>query len=554
MNYPRLQGLDGDKLNGHLQSIMYSHKLSRRFAMQAALGGGAFFLLPQIARAAENLGHDGKQQPFSFDLLTQQARKLAGHAYRPPVIEEAEILEQVDFDRHNEIRFHEGRELWDDHSAPSRARFFFPGRYFKQPVHIHTLENGLATEIPFSLELFDIPKDNPARRLSRTEGFAGFSVMDAKTRRDWMAFLGASYWRTAGYSGQFGLSARGIAVDTAIPDGPEEFPLFTHFWLEPETEHGMTTYALLDGPRVAGAYRIVSRRGKGVMQEITARIFVRDAIERLGVAPLTSMFWFGKNTPRISPDWRPEVHDSDGLEILTSGGERIWRPLNNPPHTMANTFAAPSVKGFGLMQRERNFDQYQDDGVFYDKRASAWVVPQGDWGDGTVTLVELRTDDEIHDNIVAFWQPAGPAKAGDEYELSYTLSWLKDSPLRGTTGDFTAIRIGAGGIPGQPRPEEVVKIVCDFTPHSLGPDDKPRFEITASRGVISNDAVYPIVGGQNWRAMFDLSFGGPEGLVARDDSPIDLRAFVAKGGEAVTETLLLQLFPTQLRSLLSSRA
>ncbi|UFS66812.1 OpgD/OpgG family glucan biosynthesis protein [Paracoccus denitrificans] len=532
---------------------MYSQKLLRRTLLQTALGGGAFFLLPGIARAAGGAAGDAEQAAFSFELLTERARELAQQAYQPPEIEEASILEEVDYDRHNEIRFRKDRALWGDGTASSQARFFFPGRYFKQPVHLYALDGGMATEIPFSLDLFDIPSDNPARRLSKTEGFAGFSVMDAETERDWMAFLGASYWRTSGYSGQFGLSARGLAIDTAIPDGPEEFPLFTHFWLEPETESGMTTYALLDSPRATGAYRIVSRRGEGVVQEITARIFMRDPVERLGIAPLTSMYWFGKNTPHVAPDWRPEVHDSDGLEILTHTGERIWRPLNNPPHTMANTFTAPSVKGFGLMQRERNFEQYQDDGVFYEKRASAWIAPSEDWGDGAVTLVELSTDDEIHDNIVAFWQPAAPARRGDEYELSYTLSWLKDGPLTGTTGQFAAVRIGAGGVPGQPRPQETVKIVCDFTPWSLGSDDKPHLNITASRGVISNDAVYPIVGSQSWRAMFDLGFGGPEELVARDDSPIDLRVFVAKAEDAVTETLLLQLFPAQLRALLSRR-
>ncbi|RDD72232.1 glucan biosynthesis protein [Paracoccus versutus] len=532
---------------------MHSQKLFRRTVLQAALGGGAFFLLPRIARAADGIAGDAESEAFSFDILTERARALAQAAYQPPEIEEAEILEQVDYDRHNEIRFRQDQALWGDEPAASRVRFFFPGRYFKQPVHIHALRDGMASEIPFSLDLFDIPDDNPARRLARTDGFAGFSVMDAQTGRDWMAFLGASYWRTSGYSGQFGLSARGLAIDTAIPDGPEEFPLFTHFWLEPETDSGMTTYALLDSPRATGAYRIVSRRGKGIEQDVTARIFLREGVERLGIAPLTSMYWFGKNTPHIAPDWRPEIHDSDGLEILTHAGERIWRPLNNPPHTMANTFTAPSVKGFGLMQRERNFEQYQDDGVFYEKRASAWVAPRGDWGEGTVTLVELSTDDEIHDNIVAFWQPAAPPRAGDEYRLDYRLSWLEDSPLAGSTGQFVAVRIGAGGVPGQPRPQETVKIVCDFTPHSLAPGDKPHLNITASRGVVSNDAVYPVVGRPTWRAMFDLGFGGPEELVPRDDSPIDLRVFVAKAEDAVTETLLLQLFPTQLRSLLASR-
>lgn len=525
--------------------------LSRRALLQTALAGGGFFLLPQLARAISPGGAETEALPFSFDLLTDRARSLAQAAYQPAPISDPEVLEEVDYDRHNQIRFREDRALWAGSGARSEARFFFPGRYFKQPVHIHVLQDGMAREVPFALDFFDIPQGNPARNLTHTQGFAGFSVMDAESRRDWMAFLGASYWRTEGYSGQFGLSARGLAIDTAIPDGPEEFPMFTDFWLEPETDQGMTTYALLDSPRATGAYRIVSRRGAGIEQQVSARIFMRSGVERLGIAPLTSMFWFGKNTPGIAPDWRPEVHDSDGLEILTHGGERIWRPLNNPPQTMANTFAAPSVKGFGLMQRERNFDEYQDDGVFYDRRASAWIAPEGDWGDGAVTLVELGTDDEIHDNIVAFWQPAKPAVAGAQYDVTYRLSWLENSPLTGSTGQFTAVRMGAGGIPGQPRPPGVVKIVCDFVTKDLQPGDKPQVKVVASRGQILGEAAYPVVDRPVWRAIFDLSFDAA--TTPPDDTPIDLRAFVSHGDQAVTETLLLQLFPTQLRAALARK-
>lgn len=527
---------------------MQTSPLSRRALLQTALGGGAFFLLPHMA-AAQSVASTGETRPFSFDMLTAKARDLAKKPWQAATIPDADVLEKIDYDNHNRIRFRSESALWHGQERRSAVQMFFPGRYFQQPVRIFAVEDGVAAEVPFSLDLFEIPDGNPAHDLTHTRGFAGFRVLDQTSDRDWMAFLGASYWRTSGYSGQFGLSARGLAIDTAIPEGAEEFPLFTSFWLEPGADGDMTAYALLDSPGATGAYRIASTRGQGVVQNVTARIFLRRDVERLGVAPLTSMYWFGKLNRQTAPDWRPEVHDSDGLEIVTGTGEQIWRPLNNPPHTMVNSFGAPGLKGFGLMQRERDFEQYQDDGVFYERRASAWVVPGGDWGDGSVMLVELRTDDEIHDNIVAFWNPAEPAKAGAEHEFSYTLSWLQDGPLSAATGRFSATRIGAGGIPGQPRPENVVKIVCDFTAGDLSRDKRPDLHLNASRGGVTNPAVYPIVDTEEWRAIFDLDFAE---IDHEDDTPIDIRAYVADGDRAITETLLLQLFPSQLRDLLDS--
>ncbi|WP_116132182.1 glucan biosynthesis protein [Tropicimonas sp. IMCC34043] len=530
---------------------------SRRGFLEAALGSGAFFLLPQIARAqsaAVAAGGTGPAEPFSYGILTEMARALAREPFAAMPVPDAAVIEQIDYDRHNQVRFRKEATLWADQGDVSPVQFFFPGRYFPEPVHIYTVEDGQAREVPFSLDMFDIPAGHPAQDLTHTEGFAGFKVMDPKTGLDWMAVLGASYWRTSGYSGQFGMSVRGLAVDTAIPNGPEEFPRFTRFWLEPMSDGGIVAYALMESPRVTGAYRIESHRDNGVIQDVDAKIFLRGDIERLGIAPLTSMFWFGKHNADVSPDWRPEVHDSDGLEIHSGSGERIWRPLNNPPHTMANAFMAPNVKGFGLMQRERDFARYQDDGVFYEKRASVWVEPKGDWGDGAVSLVEISTDDEIYDNIVASWQPAAPAVAGAEFDFAYRLYWMKDAPVEPVAARFLAVRIGEGGVPGQVRPENVVKVVCDLEGRGLeglGRGDGVELNVSASRGTVTDEVVYPIATKDTWRAMFDLDFAD---IPAEDDAPIDLRLFVEYEGEAKTETLLLQLFPSQLRRILQSHA
>ena len=533
--------------------------LSRRALLAAGLGTGAFFLLPELARAqSRDIAAGlplGAAQPFSYDLLCDMARQLARAPFTPMPIPDAGVLEQIDYDAHGRIRFRQDRALWAGEGTDNPVQFFFPGRYFPQPVHVYAVADGMAREVPFSRDLFTIPEDSPAQRLTQTEGFAGFSVQDPDTRRDWMAFLGASYWRTSGYSGQFGLSARGLALDTAAAEGPEEFPRFTRFWIEQHGDGRITTFALLESPRATGAYRIVSRHteGTGVVQDISADIFLRGDVARLGLAPLTSMYWFGKHDRHVAADWRPEVHDSDGLEIHTGAGERIWRPLNNPPRVMANSFATEAPRGFGLMQRERDFDQYEDDGVFYDRRASVWVEPLEDWGSGAVTLIELPTDDETFDNIVAFWTPRDVAGAGREYRLNYRLSWLQDCPVPAASARFRAVRLGKGGIPGQPRPADRVKVVCDFEATGFadiarGPETVPV--VTATRGTVSGQVAYPVVGTEDWRAIFDVDFAT---LPANDDTPIDLRVYVAHAGEAMTETMILQLFPSQLRKLLAAR-
>ena len=533
---------------------MNSISINRRAALGSMLAAGGFFLLPGLASAKGAPLADA--QPFSFDILKETARALAATPWKPVEIPDAAVLDRIDYDQHNRIQFRPEKTLWLDEAPKSPVAPFFPGTYFRQPVRLHAVENGLAREMLFDLGLFQIPEDSPANELRHTRGFAGFRVKDAKTDLDWMAFLGASYWRTSGYTGQFGLSVRGLALDTAI-QGPEEFPMFTQFWLEPGENGDITAYALLESPSATGAYRIVSRRDvdgvAGVHQDVTAAVWLRQGVERLGLAPLTSMYWFGKNNRHTAPDWRPEVHDSDGLEIHAANGERIWRPLNNPPHTMVNTFSSPDVEGFGLMQRERDFEQYQDDGVFYEKRASVWVKPKGAWGDGAVTLVELRTDDEIHDNVVAFWQPAPRAEAGQAHEVEYSLTWLEDAPVAARAARFLATRLGAGGVPGQPRPPRVVKVTCDLEDRGLadlGRGDGVTADIWTSKGTVDNVAVYPVVGTDRWRLMFDIDYSAlPEG----DVDPIDVRAHVRLDDEAKSETLLLQLFPVQLDRLLSAR-
>jgi len=513
---------------------------TRRSLLLSSLSAGVFAALPALSKAmAETSLEFGPPTPFSFDGLKDTAKRLAESPYVPPVINDEQVLEAIDYDLHNQIRFRPEYSLWHGEGAGPTIGFFHPGRYFKDPVIISELQNGEAREIKYRQNYFDIPEKHPARQL-HDPGFAGFRVMNSNNKNDWLAFLGGTYFRTSGPYDQFGMSVRGLAVNAAA-SVPEEFPRFSRFWLERNGQE-LIAYALMEGKSVTGAYRIASQQSNGIIQDVEASIFLRADIERLGIAPLTSMYWYAENNRQLAKDWRPEIHDSDGLEIWTGAGERIWRPLVNPPRVMVNAFIDTDPKGFGLMQRDRNFEQYQDDGVFYEKRASVWVEPRDGWGKGAVQLMEIPTDDEIHDNIGAFWVPAEPARAGDRHDFRYRLHWVADTPYRDAQLARTvATRLGMGGIPGQPRPPDVTKFAVDMEGSALDGFDREsgvKAVINTTSGQISNDAAYPVVGTKRWRVLFDLR---------ADSSPIDLRMFLRKDDRALSETWIYQYFPDRQR-------
>lgn len=506
----------------------------------AAFGAAAGFGVPP-ASAAESGLEFGKAHPFDFGMLIRKARELAARPFAAPVIRHPEILETIDYDAFQRIRYRRELGLGEGEDVNFPARLFHPGRYFKTPVKIHWLKGGRAREVLYRPVYFTFDDPELRKALPGDLGFSGFRLQDGQNAKtDWMALLGGSYFRSSGELNQYGLSARAVAIDTALPT-PEEFPRFTAFWLQPETAASdrFTIFALLDGPSLAGAVRMRCSRAGKVRQEIAARFFMRRDIRRMGVAPLTSMFWFGEHNRHQAVDWRPEIHDSDGLALWTGAGERIWRPLNNPSHVRTNSFLDRSPRGFGLLQRDRAFHNYEDDGVFYDRRPSVWVEPLEDWGEGAVQLVEIPTDDEIHDNIVAYWLPKKPVRAGSDWSFNYRLFWNAGEPY---PSDAVArsihTRLGNGGVPGRPRPEGVRKFVIDFEGRALeglAKKDDVKPVIDASAGTVGNAYALQVVGMKIWRAFFDLDVGGSD--------PVDLRCYLTLDGRTLTETWLYQYLP-----------
>jgi glucans biosynthesis protein len=527
--------------------------IDRRSVLTAVASSVALsaFGLPLGARAATAGLKLGKPQPFSFDALIKEMQSRATQTYEQPTSLPQSVLERIDYQQHGKIKFNTGFALFRDGPGEFPVTFFHLGKYFRAPVHAYALsaagQNAVASEILYESAYFTMPPDSPARELPKGAGFAGFRLQESRTgdqqkldwhTNDWVAFLGASYFRAIGELAQYGLSARGIAIDVASPGRPEEFPDFTRFYFEPTAagSQAVTVYAALEGPSVTGAYEFVMQRGKEIVMDIEAHVFLRRDVSQLGIAPMTSMYWYSETNKPATVDWRPEIHDSDGLAMWNGAGEYIWRPLNDTAHPITSTFADKSPRGFGLLQRDRSFDHYLD-GVHYERRPSLWVEPLSDWGEGSVQLVELPTDDETMDNIVAMWVPKQPAKAGSSLQLHYRLTWSAGEPHETALARCVATRTGRGGEPGQNRPRGVRKFVVEFLGGRLGTlpyGTRPQPVLTASSGTFSDiftEAVPDSVPG-HWRAQFDFTAAGTD--------VVDMRLFLKNADQTLSETWLYQ--------------
>lgn len=495
---------------------------------------------------------------FSYTALILQAKTLSMRAYQAPSTVNQSILDQIDYDQHGKIKFNTDHALFKNGPGAFPITFFHLGKYFRIPVRMHVVDaqSKQSREIIYKDTDFDMPADSPAHQLQQGSGFAGFRFQESRLSNqsqkpwqtnDWVAFLGASYFRAIGDMYQYGLSARGIAINVADPNGPEEFPDFTQFYfVTPKNNTDpVVVYALLEGPSITGAYKFTMQRKNNVIIDVETSLFLRKDVARLGIAPATSMYWFSETVKATAIDWRPEVHDSDGLAMWTGSGEHIWRPLVNPPRTSASAFVDNNPKGFGLCQRDHQFDHYLD-GVMYNRRPTLWVEPKQGWQEGSVQLIEIPTNDEIHDNIVAMWVPKSPAKAGNSYQLKYRLYWQKDEPFPSSLARCVATRLGNGGVPGQPRPQNVRKFVVEFIGkplESLPFGIKPEAVLTTSRGEFSYVFTEPVpdnVPG-HWRAQFDLTVDG--------DDPVDIRLYLKNGQDTLSETWLYQYHPFKTGSI-----
>jgi periplasmic glucans biosynthesis protein len=485
----------------------------------------------------------GPRAPFDYAGLKGLARSRAGMSYREPDTRLPPPIAHLTWDQWQSIQFRPDHSLWADANLRFQARFFHLGFTVKKPVRLYTVDKGVAQQLAFDPALFDYSRSGiDPRRLPPQLGFAGFRLLfHTDWQRDVAAFQGASYFRAVDGDMQYGMSQRGLAIDTGMPQ-PEEFPDFIAYYLERPAPDAstVTVYGLLDSPSTTGAYRFIISVADTLVMDIDAALYPRRTIERVGIAPGTSMFYYDQSQHRISEDWRPAIHDSDGLQLYTGAGEWLWRPLVNPPELRVNSYFDDGPRGFGLMQRDRNFADYQDDGVFYNLRPSVWVEPKGNWGRGAVMLVEIPATDETFDNIVAFWNPAAKPQPGQELLFAYRLYWCRYNPLHCPLAQVHATRDGIGGVVGQKRSYFSWRFVVDFAGGDfsmLGADAPVEAVVSATRGQIELVSARPLHEIHGWRAMFDLR------PTDASTEPINLRLFLSLQGQPLTETWLYQYAP-----------
>ncbi|WP_280539128.1 glucan biosynthesis protein G [Chromohalobacter sp. 11-W] len=492
---------------------------------------------------------------FGFEDVVKKAEQLSEQGYQAPGTNLPESLSNLEYSDYAKIHTKDGHALWEDEDLPFNLAFFHKGMHYDTSVKIHTVVEGEVEDIAFDPDDFaygdlDIPEED-----LENLGFAGFKVTNALNDPDHMnevmAFQGASYFRTLGRDQTYGASGRGLAIDTALPSG-EEFPAFREFWVvKPSNDSQyLTVFALLDSPSLAGAYRFVLRPGEDTVVDVTSHLFMRNAVEKLGVAPLTSMYLYGPGQPTDSLNYRPAIHDSNGL-LVHDGGKKaeggkedwVWRPLANPDKLMVDEQDVDSLKGFGLLQRSHDFHDYEDLKDRYDRRPSVWIEPQGDWGKGQVELIQIPTPDETNDNIVTLWKPDEAPQAGDELDFNYRMYWTTHeakfhSPDLSWAGQTRRSQ-------GEVRKDNLVRetdgslaFIVDFKGPGLESiKDGASMQVDASvgdNGELVESRVVPNDAEGGWRMFVRVKRGD-------DNQPLDIRAYLKDGDERLSETWYYRL-------------
>lgn len=471
----------------------------------------------------------------TFDQVSLLAADLASRPYEPPVPRIPEPVQNIDYDQYRKIPFLAHKALWRDTGLPFELSFYHPGYLYDDPVDIYIMEPEGTHRQTFDPWRFDYYLEGGAEKWSPgIDHYAGFLAMypfDGGPWRECASFLGASYFRAIGSQHVYGSSVRALAIDIGSPQ-VEVFPRFTKFWIR-KPQNGDTTllvYALLDSPPIAGAYQLEITPGAITTVDVKADIHARTVAGKVAFAPVTSMYWHQPGDELNSTDFRPRVHDSEGLSIHHSTGEWLWRPASNPKRTRVSVFDGKNVTGFGLMQRHRKESDYLDEEALYHKRPSVWIEPKAGFEEGSLELLEIHAEHEGVDNLGAYWALPKALMPGDKRHAEWRITFCDADPP-GYGGARTAgFMIRPAGEDGKGR-----RISVAFRGGFL--DAKPaaetlRAEFSATHAEIVGEPTVEMLepGVFSATATVRRSANAPEG------SAVEVRAYLRSTGNDATET------------------
>lgn len=503
-------------------------------------------LFPAWVQAQQQTAPQQQSEPQPvnvFEKVIQEAAQRAQREYQPVEANLPDDIANLSYSKYRAIRFKPERALFREQSD-FEVQLFHPGFLYKTPVKVHVLDSDQQlVDVKYQADLFEF--GNPVAHLSNNTyqhtGFSGFRVHyplnTTRYKDELLVFQGASYFRLVGAGQVYGISTRGLAINTG-DSGGEEFPFFTEFWIQKPAldATSLTVWALLDSPSVTGAYQFTLKPASSVIVDVEAKLFARKEVAKLGIAPLTSMFYFGENKSRHYDDYRPEVHDSDGLQLRSQQDEWIWRPLNNPKALQITSSMMNNPKGFGLLQRDGSFDHYLDTEARYHKRPGIWIEPLQEWGEGRVELVEIPTDSETNDNIVAYWVSARPFKTGQQRDLHYRITTTNGTPHQHDLAKVIRTRQGWGSFPGAdtgeggPPERSLRQFIVDFKGGDLSRIDSSlplQAKLQNSSGSVSDLRVSKLKDGSTWRVAFKLA--------PNKESTVDMRLQLTLRGQPLSE-------------------
>jgi periplasmic glucans biosynthesis protein len=497
------------------------------------VGGAAAASFGTVASAQQQPGalaflqavlQDGTR--FEPGVVIEAARLLSKRPFVPPNTGLPDPFNGLNAESYSGIRHRPERQIWADEAKPFVIEPLHRGFVYATPVSISLVEDGVVRRVVYDPNRYSFGKLQPPAQITDM-GFSGFRLLTSgDSPREIASFQGATFFRAIARGQTMGSLSRALAIKTADPRG-EEFPVFRAFWIErPSAENVMVIHAVADSESATAAFRFTLRSNEVTILDTEATIFARSALDNVGIAPMQASFLFGPNKRRGVDDFRPSVHEANGLQMLNGRGEWIWRPLNNPEQLQISSFMDENPKGFGLIQRERDFSAFQDDDQRYDLRPSLWIEPIGEWGAGNIQLVEIPSESEVNDNIIAFWRPKAGIAAGSETSIAYRQFWCWSPPEKPALAQAIGFRIGRGSQARRRR------CLVEFSGELFAQEKPPeiKLNLTCTPGQILNPRLLINPQRQTARVLFELDPAG--------ENAVEMRLILEDGDKPLSETWL----------------